>query len=161
MLNWDYMNKGLTTILAVAIIGTLGIYSKNHSKTGATLGSGNPAVAASSTNNTNANTTQPSSSTGGSGLKNGTYEGETASTSYGPVQIAIVVSGGLITDVNFLQMPSDLPHSQEVTSISAPILKQETLYAQNANIDFVSGATSTSFGYEQSLQAALDQAKLG
>jgi uncharacterized protein with FMN-binding domain len=35
---------------------------------------------------------------------------------------------------------------------------QETLSAQSAKIDTVSGATYTSNGYEQSLQSALDQA---
>ncbi len=35
---------------------------------------------------------------------------------------------------------------------------QETLSAQSANIDSVSGASYTSQGYEQSLQSALDQA---
>lgn len=41
-----------------------------------------------------------------------------------------------------------------------PILIQDTLTAQNANIDMVSGATVTSTGYLQSLQSALDQAGL-
>ncbi len=41
-----------------------------------------------------------------------------------------------------------------------PILIQNTLTAQNANIDMVSGATVTSTGYLQSLQSALDQAGL-
>ena len=40
------------------------------------------------------------------------------------------------------------------------MLKQETISAQSANIDTVSGATVTSDGYLQSLQAALDAAHL-
>ena len=39
-----------------------------------------------------------------------------------------------------------------------PILINESLGAQSANIDMVSGATVTSEGYVQSLQAALDEA---
>jgi uncharacterized protein with FMN-binding domain len=55
-------------------------------------------------------------------------------------------------------MPSDEPRSREITSYSEPGLKQNAITAQSANIDFVSGATSTSYGYKESLQAALDKA---
>ena len=37
---------------------------------------------------------------------------------------------------------------------------QETLSAQSADIDMVSGATVTATGYVESLQSALDQAGL-
>ena len=40
------------------------------------------------------------------------------------------------------------------------MLTQETIAAQSADIDMVSGATVTSDGYVQSLQSALDQAGL-
>jgi uncharacterized protein with FMN-binding domain len=99
-----------------------------------------------------------SNSVSSSSYKDGTYTGSTAETPYGTVQIAVVVSGGRIANVNFLQMPSDAGHSREVTAGSEPLLKQQTLQNQNSHVDFVSGATSTSEGYEQSLQAALNQA---
>lgn len=95
------------------------------------------------------------------GYKDGTFTGDTAYIPYGPVQIAVVVSGGKITDVNFLQMPSDQGYSRQVAAAAEPLLKQTTLQAQNANIDFVSGATATSSGYQQSLQSALDKAAAG
>ena len=41
-----------------------------------------------------------------------------------------------------------------------PLPQQETLQAQSANIDSVSGATVTSDGYKESLQAALNAAHL-
>jgi uncharacterized protein with FMN-binding domain len=41
-----------------------------------------------------------------------------------------------------------------------PRLVQETMTAQSAHIDTVSGATVTSQGYRQSLQAAIDAAHL-
>ena len=44
---------------------------------------------------------------------------------------------------------------------AVPVLRQEALQAQSANIDTVSGATVTSQGYITSLQAALDAAHLG
>jgi uncharacterized protein with FMN-binding domain len=50
--------------------------------------------------------------------------------------------------------------SQFIDQQAVPLLKQETLQAQSANIDTVSGATMTSEAYIQSLQAALKKAHL-
>jgi uncharacterized protein with FMN-binding domain len=158
------MRKGIVIILAVAIIGALGIYGKSHSSkssastsggssNSSTLGAKTTPQASSPSTNSSANSASPSS-----GLKNGTFTGAAEETPYGPVQIAVVVSGGKVADVNFLMMPNDRGHTQEVTAFAEPLLKQETLGKQNANIDFVSGATQTSEGYQQSLQSALDQA---
>lgn len=90
--------------------------------------------------------------------KDGTYTGNAAETLYGNVQIAVVVNGGKITDVKYLQMPFAEERSQSITDAAKPLLKATTIDKQSANIDFVTGATSTSFGYQESLQAALDQA---
>ena len=46
---------------------------------------------------------------------------------------------------------------EQINSYALPVLVQETLDAQSADIDMVSGATVTSDGYLQSLQSALDQ----
>ena len=148
------MKKSLIVILAVAVIGALGVYGKSHSSTAHT-GSGN-STTGNATMATDTNSTNGSSGS----LKDGTFTGASEDTPYGTVQIAVVVSGGQITNVNFLQMPNDLGHTQEVTAMAEPLLKQETLQAQNAHIDFVSGATSTTEGYIQSLQAALNQATM-
>ena len=51
------------------------------------------------------------------------------------------------------------PHSEQINSFAEPQLESQTLAAQSAQIDGVSGATFTSQAYVQSLQAALD--KLG
>jgi uncharacterized protein with FMN-binding domain len=47
----------------------------------------------------------------------------------------------------------------EIASYSVPVLSQEVLSSQSANVDTVSGATYTSEGYLQSVQSAID--KLG
>ena len=65
-----------------------------------------------------------------------------------------------ITDVAFVQLTAFDGRSQRINSDAAPILLQETLSAQSATIDSVSGATYTSDGYVESLQSALDQAGL-
>ena len=68
------------------------------------------------------------------------------------------VAGTRITNVALKQLTAFDPHSQDINSMAAPVLLQETLKAQSAHIDTVSGATYTSDGYEQSLQGALDAA---
>ena len=70
------------------------------------------------------------------------------------------MSASEITNVSFVQLTAFDGRSQRINSDAAPTLLQQTLSAQSARIDGVSGATYTSQGYEQSLQNALDQAGL-
>jgi uncharacterized protein with FMN-binding domain len=86
------------------------------------------------------------------------YLGHAVQTQYGVVQVKLTVSGTKITNVSFAQLTAYDGRSQEINSQAAPILLQETLTAQSAQIDTVSGASYTSDGYVQSLQSALDQA---
>lgn len=83
--------------------------------------------------------------------------GPTVSTRFGPVQVRIEVSGGTISDIVALQLPTN-GRSGRISDFAEPALHDEALAAQSASIDGVSGATYTSRAYEQSLQAALDQA---
>lgn len=110
-------------------------------------------------------TTAPSSpaapssgpSSGSSGAS-GTFTGDAADTQYGPVQVQITVSGGRITAAQALQVPQESNRDVRINSAAVPILNQEALTAQSAQIDTVSGATYTSEGYAQSLQSAIDAA---
>lgn len=86
------------------------------------------------------------------------FTGDAAATEWGPVQVKIVVKNKKITSVTVLQSPNGNPRDYEINSYALPILVQETISAQSANIDMISGATVTSGGYIQSLQSALDQA---
>jgi uncharacterized protein with FMN-binding domain len=90
----------------------------------------------------------------------GTVTGDVAQTRWGPVQVQLTVTSGKITDVAVVQYPNGNGRDQEINSQALPILIQETVQAQNAQIDMVSGATVTSDGYLQSLQSALDRAGL-
>ena len=80
------------------------------------------------------------------------------STRYGDVQVAVVLNGSQIVDVKALQLPYDRPQSQYISSQAAPLLHDEVLQAQSAQIDVIGGATYTSDAYAQSLQSALDKA---
>jgi uncharacterized protein with FMN-binding domain len=65
----------------------------------------------------------------------------------------------MITDVSWPVYPNDPGHTTEVSASSLPALKQEAIAAQSANVDIVSGATQTAEAFQQSLAAALAQAK--
>lgn len=90
--------------------------------------------------------------------KTGTYVGSVADAFYGNIQVKVIISGGKITDVQFLQYPNDRPTSIQVNSQAMPLLKQEAIAAQSAQVDGISGATQTSGAFIQSLQSALQQA---
>lgn len=94
----------------------------------------------------------------GSGYRDGTYIGQDVPNRYGDVQVKVIVSGGRITDVVALQLPSDRARSAEISQQAEPLLHDEALQAQSPQIDLLSGATYTSDSYQQSLQSALDQA---
>ena len=86
------------------------------------------------------------------------YTGAAVTTRYGIVQVKVTVSDRKITNVSFAQLTAFDGHSARINADAAPILLQETLTAQSAQIQTVSGATYTSQGYQQSLQSALDKA---
>lgn len=87
-----------------------------------------------------------------------TVLGTAVQTPYGVVQVKVTVSGSKITDAGFAQLTADDRRSADINGQAAPILLQQTLSAQSAQIDGVSGASYTSQGYVQSLQSALDKA---
>lgn len=153
------MKQTAVIIFTLAILGLVGVYEKTQTSSHQ-LVAPNQTSAATTTTASSAASPAQSATTSSGQYKDGTYTGGSEDTPYGTVQIAVVISGGKITDVNFLQMPSDMRESMQRTMYSEPLLKQTTLDKQSANIDFVSGATDTSMGYQQSLQSALDQAKL-
>ena len=104
---------------------------------------------------------QSGGTAGQSGTAAGTkVTGSSVGTQYGPVQVQVTVANKKITAVTVLRYPTSTGRDQQINSYAIPVLKSETLSAQNANIDMVSGATYTSLGYIKSLQSALDQAGL-
>ena len=104
--------------------------------------------------------TTPTSTAASSAATAATYTGSAITTRYGVVQVKITVSGKKVINVGFAQLTAYDGRSQQINSDAAPILLQETLSAQSAHIDSVSGASYTSEGYVQSLQSALDKAGL-
>jgi uncharacterized protein with FMN-binding domain len=93
-----------------------------------------------------------------SGACNGNVvDGPTVKTRWGPVQVeAVVTTDKRICDVSAIQYPSSRSRSVAINEQALPILHDQVLRAQSANIRGVSGATITSDAYVRSLQAILD-----
>lgn len=88
----------------------------------------------------------------------GAYVGSAVDAYYGFVQVKATVAGGKLTNVSFLQYPSDRSTSIVINRQAMPVLIQEALTAQSAKVDGVSGASYTSTGFQQSLASALAKA---
>jgi uncharacterized protein with FMN-binding domain len=120
-----------------------------------------PAPAAPEPTQGSTSTSKPSGSTTSTSAPpagNRTVDGPVVTTDFGNVQVRVTLQGTKIVDVQALELPSDRSRSVRISQYAGPLLRQEALQAQSANIDLVSGASYTSDGYAQSLQAALDQA---
>ena len=86
--------------------------------------------------------------------------GTAADTPYGPVQVQVRIRNGRLLSATAITSPQGGQTDRAINSRALPVLDREAVAAQSAGIDTVSGATYTSGGYLQSLQAALDSAHL-
>lgn len=136
---------GATTVVARADDGTASAGSTASGSTdGGSAGSGSTGSGSSSS--------APSTATA--------YTGDAVSTRYGDVQVEITVQDGRITGSTAVQVPWNDRKDREINGRAVPILDDEAVAGQGADIDMVSGATYTSQGYVQSLQSAIDRANL-
>lgn len=101
----------------------------------------------------------PRPQTNSSQYKDGTFTGSTEDAFYGNVQVSATIAAGRLTDVKFLQYPHDHSDSIMINQQAMPLLIQEAIQTQHANVDVISGATFTSEAFQQSLATALAQAK--
>ena len=97
-------------------------------------------------------TTQTSKGAGVSG----SFTGDAVDVGYGIVQVKISVSNGKIVSAQAIQAPTG--RNAQWTDRAVPILRQQTLNANSSNIQGVSGASYTSYGWYTSLVAALKKA---
>jgi uncharacterized protein with FMN-binding domain len=145
--------------------------STGQSSAGALTGSGSANANGSKAGSSGSSRATPGSSSGAtsgptSGSKSGssgsatTITGDSVDTRWGPVQVRITVQNGKITAAEAVVYPNGNGRDQMINSYALPVLNQEAVQANSAQIDAVSGATVTSGGYQQSLQSAVDQAHL-
>jgi uncharacterized protein with FMN-binding domain len=146
--------------------GMSGTSSGTPAGTGTTAGTGSATATGSATTKATAKATAKATGSATAAPKGGTgaatttrtIVGAVESTQYGPMQVEVVLQGRRITDVKVLQETDLGSLSQQIDANAIPQLTSETLTAQSARIDAVSGASYTSAGYTQSLQSALDKA---
>ncbi len=162
------MKKILISIAVVAAIALYAVFASRSSAPAvsqpATTG-GNPNIALNPTSTPDTGNNPPATSTGtgpapkSGQYKDGTYNGPVADAIYGRLQVVATVQNGKLASIQVPVYPTDGGHTLEVSQQSLPILKQEAITAQSANIDIISGATQTSQAFQQSLAAALAMAK--
>jgi uncharacterized protein with FMN-binding domain len=87
-----------------------------------------------------------------------TFTGDPITMRYGIVQVKIVVQGGKIIDAQAVQVPTG--SNDRYTQMSVPVLRERTIAAQSANVQAVSGASFTSYGWYTSLASAIAKAGL-
>ena len=95
---------------------------------------------------------------GGGPYADGTFSGPSVDAYYGMVQIQAIVKGGRLTGIKVLHYPSDRRTSVAINRQALPMLRDEAVTAQSAEVDIVSGATLTSRAFIRSLRGALQQA---
>lgn len=98
-------------------------------------------------------------STASVSYKDGSYTGKSSDAFYGYVQVRATITGGKLADITILDYPQDRDNSVEINNSALPLLKQEAIQAQAAQVDGISGATDTSQAFVESLGDALAQAK--
>ncbi len=165
------MNKTLwggIVVVAILLLGGYALWSASRSAAPVATGdqNGQTSVPSETINpdaigsgtDTQTNTGGDTATTGK--YKDGTYKGSVGSAApYGQVQVSVTISGGKIASIQLLQKPEGPGETNEVTARAFPILIQEAITAQSAQVNIVSGATQDTQGFQASLSSALSQAQ--
>ncbi|TVZ01992.1 FMN-binding protein [Trebonia kvetii] len=135
------------------------------SPAGAAISQGSSGTAPSSKSKSKAKagrSAAPKASSAGTPSSSRTAVGPQVNYSWGVLSVSVTVSGTKITKVGIASLDDGgNPRSQYIDQNSIPVLEQQAVAAQSANIQGVSGASYTSAGFQQSLQAALKQLGVG
>ncbi len=67
--------------------------------------------------------------------QNGKYLGDIANTSWGDVQVQVVIDNNRIASVSAVQYPQDRPLSAKINQVAIPMLEQEAVHVQSAEVD--------------------------
>jgi uncharacterized protein with FMN-binding domain len=169
------IKKVLVSLLFVVVFGIYVAYEQSNSNNSSPI-LGNKqstpasslaqsATTAQSLNQGQAPQNNTGSATGGGAVpiavgkyRNGQYTGSSADAYYGLVQVKAIITGGEITDIQFLNYPQDNRSSLSRSNYALPQLKSEAIKSQSSNVNAISGATETSKAFIESLSSALSQA---
>jgi uncharacterized protein with FMN-binding domain len=155
---------GVAAVLALNPDGGASAAGKIPTVKPATSGSTTVNPASNSSNSSgNAASTPNSSGSNSSGSNSSsssskTVTGSAVDVGYGIVQVQAVIKGGKLTDVQAVSLPNNDGHSARISEQAFPMLVQQAIAAQSANISGIGGASYTSYGFQQSLSSALSKA---
>jgi uncharacterized protein with FMN-binding domain len=145
----DEVSAASTSVHSTASAGSTTSSTESDSSSGTSSGGSTTTATPTPSDSSSATAAAPSATT--------VVTGSAIDTRYGAVQVKVTFSGSTITAVDTIQSPDRDGRDVEINEQALPILQQEVLASQSANIDTVSGATYTSDGYIQSVQSAIDQ----
>jgi hypothetical protein len=162
-------------VITATVVGLIGVLEFHTRPSAGGIGTITAAGAAAATSPASAggNASSAGSSRGGSGSSAPPRPGSTSppagtrtavgpavNYSWGVLSVSVTASGTKITKVGIASLDDGgNPRSQYIDQQSIPLLEQQAMQVQSANIQGVSGASYTSAGFQQSLQGALQ--KLG
>jgi uncharacterized protein with FMN-binding domain len=89
------------------------------------------------------------------------FLGPAMTTPFSAIQVRAFFTGRKLTGIETVLLSGDGPHTEALNARAEPILRAAALKAGDAKVDTVSGATSTSKIWLDSLQGAIDRAKRG
>ncbi|WP_155059346.1 FMN-binding protein [Streptomyces blattellae] len=150
--------KRALPVLALTIAGLVPVWRYAPSLgTAHTAEAAPPASAPSSSSSPGSSSGSASSGSSSSGSSTQAVAGSSEPIALGgftagTLRVEVTFEGEKMTAVKLLEQPPPSPQTTE----AVPKLIEQTLQAQSADIDTVSGATITSGAYKKSLQAALD-----
>jgi uncharacterized protein with FMN-binding domain len=152
---------GTGTVAGVAAVLALNPEVGSVSAQGTTPAVVSPSTAApgsangSSSSGSGSSASSSRSTSGSSSTGSTTVTGSSVDVGYGTVQVQATLQGGRIVDIQALALPQNDGHSARISQQAFPMLVQQALAAQSSQISGVSGASYTSYGFVQSLKAAL------
>ncbi len=86
--------------------------------------------------------------------------GPAVQTGWGKVRVEIAVVDDRVDWITMMQIPADTQRSRVVSREVEPVLREEALVTQSADLHVVAGATMFCTGYMRSLRGALEAAGL-
>ena len=125
--------------------GTSSTGAISAGSTGSGTGTGSTAAPQPKATATSGSTTGGTTSATGTGVDVG----------YGIVQVKVTLADGKISAIDAVQLPQNDGHSARISQQAWPMLVDQALKAQSSSISGVSGASYTSYGFTESLKAAL------
>lgn len=137
-------------------VGTSSVSSSSTSPSTATSSPSTSTVPPSSTSTSSSRPASTSTSTSSPSTASKTVVGPSVNYNYGTLSVSVTAVGNKITNLQIASLNDGGNfRSQSIDQQSIPILEQQALAAQSANIQGVSGASYTSAGFARSLQSAL------